>query len=225
MPGHRYGVLRGQVVATAEERDDHVSPHYQIHMSAAGEDWRVAVNVQSTDRSNGREGVKLLYRIIEGFEHAVIGKVKALEEGFTRLEPKADSGALDYVRGGLFDRKDMRLAPADRPGDGNDLNDMLADCLGRAIRGEAALFAFGCPWPRENRPDKVFGFRPARGLHDVHMNQGNSRAGGHADDNGVWGDGGLLLWFPETDRWTAVFLAFQGQSWRTDDRTGQPLGD
>jgi hypothetical protein len=55
------------------------------------------------------------------------------------------------------------------------------------------------------------------------MNQGNPRAGGHAGDNGVWQDGGLLLWFPEADRWVAVFLAFQSQSWHTDDQTGDPI--
>jgi hypothetical protein len=56
------------------------------------------------------------------------------------------------------------------------------------------------------------------------MNQGNPRAGGHAGDNGVWHDGGLLFWFPGADRWVAVFLAFQSQSWHTDDRTGHPIG-
>jgi hypothetical protein len=55
------------------------------------------------------------------------------------------------------------------------------------------------------------------------MNQGNPRAGGHAGDNGVWHDGGLLLWFPKADRWVAMFLAFQSQSWHTDDRTGDPI--
>ena len=62
-----------------------------------------------------------------------------------------------------------------------------------------------------------------RGVHDIHMNQGNPLAGGHAGDNGVWQDGGLLLWFPKADRWVTVFLAFQSQSWHTDDHTGNPI--
>jgi hypothetical protein len=40
----------------------------------------------------------------------------------------------------------------------------------------------------------------------------------------VWHDGGLLFWFPGADRWVAVFLAFQSQSWHTDDHTGNPIG-
>jgi hypothetical protein len=55
------------------------------------------------------------------------------------------------------------------------------------------------------------------------MNQGNPRSGGHAGDNGVWRDGGLMFWFPGADRWVALFLAFQSQSWHTDDRTGDPI--
>jgi Uncharacterized conserved protein (DUF2278) len=84
-------------------------------------------------------------------------------------------------------------------------------------------FSFGQPWGPEDKPDKTFKFKPNRGVHDIHMNQGNPRAGGHAGDNGVWRDGGLLLWFPEADRWVAVFLAFQSQSWHTDDQTGDPI--
>ena len=36
-------------------------------------------------------------------------------------------------------------------------------------------------------------------------------------------DGGLMFWFPDADRWVALFLAFQSQSWHTDDRTGDPI--
>ena len=42
-------------------------------------------------------------------------------------------------------------------------------------------------------------------------------------DDGVWQDGGLILHFPSTDQWVAIFLAFQSQAWHTDDRTGHRL--
>jgi len=53
------------------------------------------------------------------------------------------------------------------------------------------------------------------------MNQGNS--GRFAEDDGVWQDGGLLLQFPDTGQWVAIFLAFQSQAWHTDDSTGHSL--
>ena len=53
------------------------------------------------------------------------------------------------------------------------------------------------------------------------MNQGNSER--FRNDDGVWQDGGLLVYFPSVDRWTAVFLKFQSQSWHTNDSTGHTI--
>ena len=53
------------------------------------------------------------------------------------------------------------------------------------------------------------------------MNQANS--GRFVDDDGVWQDGGLFVYFPSVDRWTAIFLKFQSQSWHTDDVTGHTI--
>ena len=55
------------------------------------------------------------------------------------------------------------------------------------------------------------------------MNQGNS--GGWMRDNGVWQDGGMLIHFPSDDRWVAIFLAFQSQTFHTDDKTGNPISN
>jgi hypothetical protein len=79
--------------------------------------------------------------------------------------------------------------------------------------------AFGQRWgPEADTPDKVFGFSPGNGVHDIHMNQGNT--GRFVEDDGVWQDGGLLLHYPGQDQWVGVFLAFQSQAWHTDDTTG-----
>jgi uncharacterized protein YukJ len=66
MGKQRYGALRGRVVASAEERNDHTSPHYQILVMADGEPWRIAVNVKSTDKGgSGPDRSILLYRIVD----------------------------------------------------------------------------------------------------------------------------------------------------------------
>jgi hypothetical protein len=59
------------------------------------------------------------------------------------------------------------------------------------------------------------------GVHDIHMNQGNS--GSFTKDDGVWQDGGLIFHFPKLSQWVAVFLAFQSQAWHTDDKTGHTI--
>jgi hypothetical protein len=56
----------------------------------------------------------------------------------------------------------------------------------------AIVYAFGQRWgPEAGQPDKIFGFRPGDGIHDIHMNQGNSAA--FRNDDGVWQDGGMIL--------------------------------
>jgi hypothetical protein len=75
--------------------------------------------------------------------------------------------------------------------------------------------------PEPHTEDKVFGFLPGNGVHDIHMNQGNS--GPFTRDDGIWQDGGLLLHLISENRWIAVFLAFQSQSFHTDDTTGHTL--
>lgn len=211
-----YGVLKCKLIGRKPGTRE--NPHYQVHGEANGVHYRIAVNVKS--QTNPSE---LLYYTEEYFEHEVTAGLPELPFGFTRLANKPGGMALDYIRGNLFDRRNMIPLAFDVPGRDNDLNDKLDLYIKRAIeRDDAVLYAYGDVWgPEPKLPDKVFGFVPGNGIHDIHMNQGNS--GSYAKDNGVYQDGGLLLHFPTDGRWIAIFLAFQSQSWHTDDRTGNPL--
>jgi hypothetical protein len=118
----------------------------------------------------------------------------------------------------------MRPLAPDLVGPDNDLADRLDHYVQRAIGdGAPVVYAFGQRWGPEGSADKVFGFRPGNGVHDIHMNQGNS--GRFRDDDGVWQDGGLLFHFPTQDQWVAILLAFQSQAWHTDDTTGHAIED
>ncbi|HEX3030575.1 MAG TPA: DUF2278 family protein, partial [Clostridia bacterium] len=86
---------------------------------------------------------------------------------------------------------------------------------------DASIYAFGQSWGPEKKPDQYFGFKPGGGIHDIHMNQGNP--GDWMCDNGVWQDGGMFIHFPSRNKWVAIFLAFQSQSFHTDDQTGNPI--
>jgi uncharacterized protein YukJ len=55
------------------------------------------------------------------FRHPILQTLKNFRDGFHPIGAGMKNGALDYVRGHLFDPKDMRLLPPDLPGDGNDL--------------------------------------------------------------------------------------------------------
>jgi len=217
MPLNSYGVLAGRAVERRREGATD-TPHYQIRIATAdGTSFRVAVNVQSQESPS-----ELLYAVNESFEHPVTDSLLSSSDGWRVLPPGPGGSNLDYVRGNMLDRTTLRSLPPDVDGPDNDLADLLDHYVERAIADPTAeVYAFGERFGPEAPPDKVFGFTPGNGLHDIHMNQGNSAA--FARDDGVWQDGGLMLHFPTASRWVAIFLAFQSQSWHTDDTTGHAL--
>jgi uncharacterized protein YukJ len=217
MPVTKYGVLAGRAIAARRENSND-TPHYQVQIGAAGTNYRIAVNVKSNAQPS-----ELLYLIKEDFKHPVLARLADLGEGFTPLPGQPGGMALDFIRGNLFDRSEMRLLPHNLPGPDNDLSDRIEHYVKRALNErDAMVFAFGARWgPEQGQRDKIFGFQPGNGIHDIHMNQGNDP--GHVKDDGVWQDGALLLHFRASNQWVALFLAFQSQAWHTDDVTGHAI--
>lgn len=215
MPVNRYGLLKGQAIDSRPASRN--SPHYEVHITDGAASHRIAINVQSSLQPN-----EVLFLVDEHFEHPITSDLVPLEPG-KRLVPSQPGGlALDYIRGNLFDTSAMRPLPADVPGEDNDLNDKVDRYIRRAMSVEDGfVYAFGAQWGPEDRADRYFGFLPGSGIHDIHMNQGNSQQ--FVRDDGVWQDGGLLLHFPSDQQWVAVFLAFQSQTFHTDDVTGHAL--
>ncbi|HBF40123.1 MAG TPA: DUF2278 domain-containing protein [Firmicutes bacterium] len=218
MPLQSYAVLKCRVLEGQEGQNG--SPHYQIHGADPNNThYRIAVNIHSQ-----AEPSELLYYCDEHFEHPIIQKMSALDDGLTLLNSTSNSAALDYIRGNLFDRRQMKILPAELPGADNDLNEQIGKYIRWALTmNDALIYAFGAAWGPEEQADSYFDFTPGRGIHDVHMNQGNS--GKWATDNGPWQDGGLFFHFPSIDRWVAIFLAFQSQSFVTVAETGEPVGN
>ncbi len=217
MPLKRYGVLKGSVL-DARREDDADTPHYQVNVHADNTSYRVAVNVKS--RMSPSE---LLFFVDDSFRHPVTAGLPGLPHGFTELQRGPGRLALDFIRGNLFDRQRLRPLPHDLPGPDNDLSDRVEHYVARATREHGSeVYAFGEPWgPEQDNRDKIFGFLPGNGIHDIHMNQGNHPQ--FARDDGVWQDGALVFRFPSTNQWVAVFLAFQSQVWHTDDSSGHAI--
>ena len=212
-----YGVLKGSVV-DARREEDADTPHYQVHVNADGTSYRIAVNVKSQMSPS-----ELLFLVDDRFQHPLTAGLPGLPHGFTELQREPGSLALDFIRGNLFDRLRLRPLPPNLPGPDNDLSDRVEHYVARASQeDDSEVYAFGERWgPEEDKPDKIFGFLPGNGIHDIHMNQGNDPHFAH--DDGVWQDGALAFRFPSTDQWVALFLAFQSQAWHTDDNTGHAI--
>jgi uncharacterized protein YukJ len=215
-----YGVLVARI-SEARREGTTDTPHFQLRvLDDAGTSYRIAVNVQSQ-----QSPPELLYLIDDDLRHPVTAALGGLGSGWHPLPPRPDGPNLDYIRANLFDRAQMRVLPPDVVGPDNDLADLLDHYIRRAIDDPTALaYLFGQRWgPEDGTPDKIFGFEPGNGVHDIHMNQGSS--GQFVRDNGAWQDGGIILNFPGDSRFVAIFLAFQSQAWHTDDTTGNPIGD
>jgi uncharacterized protein YukJ len=225
-----YGVLKCRVVDRKMEREDKQSPHYQVHVKDDEYNYRIAINVRSV-----KKPFDLLYFLNDNFKHPITDELLKLDFGFHKIEKseqKAGGIALDYIRYNLFDVRQMKPLPPDVDGKANeinDLNDLIDLHIKRALESkDAVIYAFGEPWglkdedrKPEDDSDKIFGFKPGRGIHNIHMNQGSS--GNFAKENGVYQDGALLIHFPSRSQWVAGFFAFQSQSFHTDNVGGDPL--
>ena len=217
MPISNYSVLRGQ--PTAGKVVKGASRHYQITVAAGKSTLTVAVNIESVD------GSEVLYAIEQSFAPPDTAGLSALVAGITPLPSKPGGLALDYVREQsagkpMITRAAMTLLPkavkdrsaaAEREIEASRvLENAVVALLDAAIAaGDATVYAFGSAYADSGAVD---------GIHDIHMNQGNP-VDNHGDDNGVWQDGALFLEIG--GMWTAVFLAFQTESWTTDE-TGDP---
>jgi uncharacterized protein YukJ len=226
MPITNYSVLVGDPVSGKVVTG--ASTHYQITMQANGGPFTVAVNIQSVDGSD------VLYAIEEGFTPPDEAGLLALPTGMTSLKSVPGGRALDYVRStvngqAMITLAQMTLLPqllAKGSEDERMMNRVRASALQNAVvtllnmtiaDKDGTIYAFGSAYADSGKVD---------GIHDIHMNQGNpaggSKNGGHGADNGVWQDGALLIHLPSKGTWTAVFIAFQTESWDTDS-AGNPV--
>ena len=206
-----YGVLVGAIRDGQEDPGGH-SPHYEIWVEA-DQNYRIAVNVRSVDGSD------VLAHYDPNFTNPTklgLAGLAAGAKGFTALPTGPGGRGLDYLRDDLFPIDAMAPIPPD--GQGVTLRNLLDGQVERAKADHSAVvIAFGEFFEDRGR-DATFGFTPERGVHDIHMMQGNT--GSFADDNRINGDGALFIRFAGGET-VALFVRFTTQSITTDDR-GDP---
>jgi uncharacterized protein YukJ len=218
MPIQNYGVLTGRVFdrVLATKKDE----HYHLLVNHGADPQRVAINTMSTTPPS-----QVLYYANPDFKHPITDAILQadLQPGYIPLDSKPGGLALDFVRSNLFDPSQMVVLPPTSTGNTSDLNDQLDILVQQAIAAtDTVLYAFGQHWTDASGADQVFPeIDPSTGIHDIHMNQGNPK-GSFYKDNGVYQDGGLIFHFPSTGKWAAVFVAFQSESFKTNDQTGDP---
>lgn len=210
-----YGTLVGKI-QDGQQNPEGKSPHYEIWVKANG-DYRIAVNVQSVD---GSDVLALFDPDFKSPTKLDLPTLAAGALGFTSLPTGSNGQGLDYLRDNLFPID--KMAPIPPEGAGITLASLLDAQVERAkADGEAVVLVCG-EFFHDQGSDKTFGFSPERGVHDIHMMQGNS--GSFANDNRVNGDGALFIRYAGGET-IALFVRFTVQEISTDDATGSPLAN
>jgi uncharacterized protein YukJ len=207
-----YGILVGTIKDGTLNMEGQ-SPHYEIWVKADG-DYRIAVNVRSVDDSNV---VALFVPDFKSPTKLDLPTRARGAQGFTALRTGPGGEGLDYLRDGLFPIGSM--APIPPEGAGISLGNLLDGQIERAKADDEAVVLVCGEFFHDPGRDKTFGFSPERGVHDVHMMQGNS--GSFANDNRVNGDGALFIRYTGGET-IALFARFSVQAVQTDDSTGGP---
>jgi uncharacterized protein YukJ len=216
MPLPHYSVLKGDPVSgQVQYNKAGKNPHYHIKLKAGSKTFEIAINIQSDD------GSEVLYTVDHAFVPPDPAGLGALPMGVTPLPSKPGGLALDFVREqvdgtAMVERAAMTLLPTAYPAGNrhNALHNEVVDLLNRAVADPSGvIYAFGDTFADQGA---------VSGIHDIHMNQGNPKKGGHQGDNGIWQDGATFVNLPATKTWLAVFIAFQSESWNTDSH-GNPV--
>jgi uncharacterized protein YukJ len=207
-----YYVLKCRPVLTRSSpqvQHDHLQVLLEID---SGQRFWMTINI-------GNPADQIQYAINEQFQHPITTRIldQQLPQGFTKLTAQPGGIALDYIREKLVDFTQLHVPPP-VGGSQPSLADMLTTQLTNAYRfTDARLFVFGSMFT-DGIP--YSSYHLAVGIHDIHMNQGSR--GSHRGSNGIYQDGGLLIYYPTEKRWSATFLKFVSQATQTDNH-GNPL--
>lgn len=166
------------------------------------------INVKSTTTDT-----RLVYWNNSSFTNGITSDLAKLDLGFTSLADAATGSSgvrLDLLRGGLETLTDGTLLSTSVYGANNDIVDDLTTIFSNAIEQKATVYLWGSQYVDSSS---------VAGIHDIHMNQGDSAP--FTSDNGIWQDGSFILEFPD-GHYEAVFLAFAEQYTQTTDE-GDPV--
>jgi uncharacterized protein YukJ len=216
-----YGVVVGTVNLYAIEPPDSKGnwPHYQIYVDTPQGVYQCVINLKS------RTDIKIEEKDLRDACRECFSDILALPDGFHRLAPEPDSGALDAIR--------------HRGLQGEQVYPSADSWLGRFIpsmQNDKCITNNHSNWWRENstdiiqlmeyyltRPHRIYVFGEPYGdgrlgMHNVHMNQGDPRSSSFAEENGIWQDGGIILEYHDPQpRLSVIMTKFESQSLHTDD--------
>ena len=170
MPIARYGVLIGRPLHGVPGRG--TNAHYQIHVVDRTTEYRIAVNVKSQLAPSEVE-----YLVDDDFRHPITETLRRARAGLLPAGQHARQR-----RRSTTSAATSSTAPAcgrcrsTCPGPTTTSTiRSIASCRRRSPKRTRSSTPSGSAGGRKTAMrDKIFGFLPGNGIHDIHMNQGNS---------------------------------------------------
>lgn len=204
-------------------RNPNRRPHYHILVQTENQQFDIAINIASEDPNTS--DVRVLYAIKRNITPPHTDALLSLKNGMFELPNQGITG-IDFVRDHLVAKDEMkplplfnRSQPIEDQGE-QEIKQLLDEVVAEE---DTVLYAFGHRYDKRSPKNAAWGFQPDDGIHNIHMNQGNY-TGNHDNENGRGEDGALLIHFPKTNTWNAVYIAFQTQSF-DNDAAGYPKDD
>ena len=144
MPLRHYSVLKAKAVDSRFASG--ANPHYQMLVVDDVAEYRIAVNVQSQDKSDSE------YLLSSHWNHPIQNDLRELPFGIHNIPNKRGGIALHYIRGNIVDPRQFISIPMNLPGRDNDTNEKLDHFVQRAMADESSVvYAFGDTWGPENK--------------------------------------------------------------------------
>ncbi len=182
-----YGVLVGKLKSEFE-RGKH--PHIYFELDTKESLYHtsmVAINI--LDYS----GKDVMFCAIDDLKASFLPNLLKLDYGSYYLTPDESSGAIDYIRGGFISQMAFLKKTKE------SLEETLIDRM--------------APYAKRENDSKIYcvGSRFPRGIHDIHMNQGEE---GEKDKSAGWNDGAIIIKDSNKSTVSGLFFYFQEQVWK-----------
>jgi uncharacterized protein YukJ len=218
MPLPSYGVLIGNLNHFNREDPNNYGSWYhgKLYVDAPDGQYEGAIDVSTPS------GIKVEYRVVNSLDQKLFGAVSSLAPGWHQLTATSSSGALDYIRSPLLHPRRGCLTLVYSP---------LAEAINQLLQRESERWTESTGDNALNILESlltvggkiyVFGapYTSGRGVHDIHMNQGDP-PGQFQHLDGVWQDGGTIVVRPDGTL-VAFLTKFATQSLNTD-ANGLPI--
>ncbi len=204
-----YGVLIGNFVSSGQHQGQWL--HAILNLNVSGVPYECAVDVNEPTQG-------FQYKIFDNMDNTLFQNILSLPDGYHPLPRNSNSGAIDYARSPILNKKlgclAIILVVWNAIFKTNEkvwitvAGSEAGNALISMVQNSSKVYVFGAPYTNGN------------GMHDVHCNQGDP-PGQFFPENGIWQDGCVFVL--KNDGTLSAYLGmFLNQTLKTDNN-GNPI--